>query len=287
MAEFGSNIDEDLQVLDAKVKQLRLDYEQYFLGSRPRVPNVLRGEVQKMIAYYANVPIQNTALRFRFNNLRARYFSFRRHWDETVRKIEDGSYERNVFKANLHERERAERRGGAGAARPRRRRRTRRPAGRALRRLPAPPASAAAPPAASRPTSSSASSDPGGGDPREDRLPVGALPRRRRRREGEAQGDARPLTPPAAGSALEALRDGDPRDRLRVLVLVLLPGLAALGGRAELLELAERPLPRLLGGLAVDLVRELAAPDHHRDDVVHHLRVAPGDGGEALPIALA
>jgi hypothetical protein len=113
MAEFGSNIDEDLQVLDAKVRQLRLDYEQYFLGSRPRVPSVLRGEVQKMIAYYANVPIQNTALRFRFNNLRARYFSFRRHWDETVRKIEDGSYERNVFKANLHERERAERRGGA------------------------------------------------------------------------------------------------------------------------------------------------------------------------------
>jgi len=116
MAEFGSNIDEDLQVLDAKMKQLRLDYEQYFLGSRPRVPSVLRGEVQKMIAYYANVPIQNTALRFRFNNLRARYFSFRRHWDETVRKIEDGSYERNVFKANLHERERAERRGGRAPA---------------------------------------------------------------------------------------------------------------------------------------------------------------------------
>jgi hypothetical protein len=71
---------------------------------------VLRGEVQKMMSYYANVPIQNTALRFRFNNLRARYFSFRRHWDETVRKIEEGTYERNVFKANLHERERAERR---------------------------------------------------------------------------------------------------------------------------------------------------------------------------------
>jgi hypothetical protein len=112
MAEFGTNIDEDIQVLDARVKQLRLDYEQYFLGSRPRAPTQLRGEVQKMMAYYANVPIQNTALRFRFNNLRARYFSFRRHWDETVRKIEDGSYERNVFKANLHERERAERRGG-------------------------------------------------------------------------------------------------------------------------------------------------------------------------------
>jgi len=109
MAEFGANVEDDLQLLDTRMKQLRLDYEQYFLGSRPREPNQLRAEVQKMIAYYANVPIQNTAQRFKFNNLRARYFSFRRHWDETVRKIEEGSYERNVFKANLHERERAER----------------------------------------------------------------------------------------------------------------------------------------------------------------------------------
>jgi len=118
MAEFGVHIDEDLQVLDAKMKSLRLDYEQYFLGSRPRAPSQLRGEVQKMVAFYANVPIQNTALRFKFNNLRARFFSFRRHWDETLRKIEDGSYERHVFKAELHERERGVRGKGkdAGAA---------------------------------------------------------------------------------------------------------------------------------------------------------------------------
>jgi hypothetical protein len=125
MAELGANIDEDLQVLDTKMKQLRLDYEQYFLGSRPREPNILRGEVQKIVAYYANIPIQNTALRFRFNNLRARFFTFRRHWDETLRKIEDGTYERHRFKAELHERERAERaarrkvrgvRAGAGPA---------------------------------------------------------------------------------------------------------------------------------------------------------------------------
>ncbi|HVH07331.1 MAG TPA: MXAN_5187 C-terminal domain-containing protein [Myxococcota bacterium] len=116
MAEFGTNIDEDLQLLDARIKTLKLDYEQYFLGSRPRAPTVLRGDVQKMVAYYANVPIQNTAMRFKFNNLRSRYFTFRRHWDETLRKIEEGTYERHVFKADLHERERAERRAkGKGA----------------------------------------------------------------------------------------------------------------------------------------------------------------------------
>ena len=106
MAEFGVDVEEDLRLLDAKLKQLRLDYEQYFLGSRPREPQLLRGEVQKMVAYYANVGIKNTGLRFRFNTLQARLFSMRRQWDSILRKIEDGTYERHLFKADLHARDR-------------------------------------------------------------------------------------------------------------------------------------------------------------------------------------
>ena len=106
MAELGADTETDLQLLDAKLKQLRLEYEQYFLGARKREPQLLRGEVNKVVAYYANAPIRNTALRFLFNNLRARYFTHKRLWDETCRKIEEGSYERHLFKAELHERER-------------------------------------------------------------------------------------------------------------------------------------------------------------------------------------
>jgi hypothetical protein len=116
MAELGANIETDLQLLDVKLKQLRMEYEQYFLGSRKREPQLLRGEVNKVVAHYANAPIRNTALRFLFNNLRARYFTHKRLWDETCRKIEDGSYERHLFKAELHERERAEKRKGRGSA---------------------------------------------------------------------------------------------------------------------------------------------------------------------------
>jgi hypothetical protein len=109
---LGTDIEEDLTLLDARMKMLRNEYEQYFLGSRKREPQLLRGEVQKIITYYANVPIRNTGHRFKFNNLRARYFAFRRHWDDTQRKIEDGSYDRHRFQADLHDRER-----GAGAER--------------------------------------------------------------------------------------------------------------------------------------------------------------------------
>ena len=124
MAQFGVDVVEDLQLLDIKLKLLKNEYEQYFMGSRMREPSLLRGEVQKMVAYYANVPIRNTGYRFKFNNLRARFFAFRRHWDRILREIEEGRYERHLFKANLRERERTERpgsdRSGAGeeAAKP-------------------------------------------------------------------------------------------------------------------------------------------------------------------------
>jgi len=109
MAQFGVDVVEDLQLLDVKLKMLKNEYEQYFMGTRRRVPFLLRGEVQKMVAYYANVPIRNTGYRFKFNNLRARFFAFRRHWDRILREIEEGRYERHIFQAKLHERERAER----------------------------------------------------------------------------------------------------------------------------------------------------------------------------------
>ncbi len=106
--------DEDLQVLETKIKQLKLDYDQYFLGTRPREPSQARGEVQKLFALYSQQPIQNTALRFRYNSIQARYFALRRQWDETQRKVEEGTYSRHVFKADLHDRLRSQKGGGAG-----------------------------------------------------------------------------------------------------------------------------------------------------------------------------
>jgi hypothetical protein len=98
--------DEDLRELDRKIKQLRLDYERYFLGTRPREPILQRSEVDKLIVVYANTPIQNTAARFKFNSICSRYQALKRQWTETLRKIEQGTYERHRFKADLHERTR-------------------------------------------------------------------------------------------------------------------------------------------------------------------------------------
>ncbi len=99
-------IEDELLDLDRKMKQLKLDYERYFLGTRPREPFLLRGDVQKTIAILSNTAIQNTALRFKFSSICSRYQALKRQWDETLRKIEAGTYARHQFKADLHERQR-------------------------------------------------------------------------------------------------------------------------------------------------------------------------------------
>ena len=99
-------LEEDFKILENKLLQLKVDYDQYFLGSRPREPVMLRGEVQKLIAMYSNQAIQNTALRFKFGSICSRYQAFKRQWNEVLRQIEAGTYSRHRFKAELHERER-------------------------------------------------------------------------------------------------------------------------------------------------------------------------------------
>lgn len=98
------SVEEELLHLDLSLKQLKLDYEQYFLGNRPREPRPLREQLDKEVQRQLATPIRNTALRFRFNSTNARFQALKRQWDNTLRQIECGTYERHVFRANLRDR---------------------------------------------------------------------------------------------------------------------------------------------------------------------------------------
>ncbi len=98
--------DDAIKMLEIKMNQLKLDYDKYFLGTRPTEPAMLRAEVQKLYVKWSNTRITNTALRFKFSSLNGRYQSFKRRWDDTLRRIDAGTYDRHLFKADLHDRER-------------------------------------------------------------------------------------------------------------------------------------------------------------------------------------
>lgn len=98
--------EEELKILEVRLTQLKLEYEKYFLGSRPTEPAQARSEVQKTVIRFSNMRITNTAQRFKFNSLNGRFQAFKRQWDSTLRQIEAGTYKRHVFKADLRDRER-------------------------------------------------------------------------------------------------------------------------------------------------------------------------------------
>lgn len=104
--EGAPSQEEELKILEVRLNQLKLDYDKYFLGTRPTEPVMPRAEVQKTIIRFSNTRITNTALRFKFNSLNGRYQAFKRQWDATLRQIEAGTYKRHVFKADLRDRER-------------------------------------------------------------------------------------------------------------------------------------------------------------------------------------
>ena len=100
--------DDDLQILEHKLNTLKLDYERYFLGTRPREPMMARREIQKIVTILANSPIQNTARRFKYNSINARYQAMKRQWDNILRQMEAGTYKRDIFKANIRDKQRQE-----------------------------------------------------------------------------------------------------------------------------------------------------------------------------------
>jgi len=108
VSDQSASLDEVIDDLDRKIGMLKREYDQYFLGTRPREPVLLKGEVYKKVAFLSQQPIQNTALRFRFGTICSRYQAMKRQWEENLRKMEAGTYERHRFKADLHEREREE-----------------------------------------------------------------------------------------------------------------------------------------------------------------------------------
>ena len=96
-------ISEDLPILENRLQTLITSYEQYFIGLEKREPLKLLAEVEQLVKRYANSPINNTMYKFRYNNLVARFTSYRQQWNRIVREIEEGRYRRDRYRAELHQ----------------------------------------------------------------------------------------------------------------------------------------------------------------------------------------
>jgi hypothetical protein len=87
---------EDIDLLEAKLLRLKVEYEKYFMNILKREPQILRDEVERLIRRWSDKPITNTALKFKYQSLVARCSSLKYYWTRTLRAIEEGRYERRA-----------------------------------------------------------------------------------------------------------------------------------------------------------------------------------------------
>jgi hypothetical protein len=86
--EINKEIKEDLQRFENLIKMINFDYTQFFAGNIKHPPVVHEREANAIIKKYNMHQIINTTLRFKFNNLVARYLTFREKWKRKMLEFE-------------------------------------------------------------------------------------------------------------------------------------------------------------------------------------------------------
>jgi hypothetical protein len=91
-----ATIDEDLSQLEKDVRQLKIEYEQYFGGGRARPPAEIEWRIEILIKRYgergANMRF---AQRYRYGNIAQTYARYREVFRKRLRKKEEGTVERH------------------------------------------------------------------------------------------------------------------------------------------------------------------------------------------------
>jgi hypothetical protein len=92
----GPDPEELVQQLEKLVDRLKVMYEQYFLGIQKLAPAQLHIDAERGIRDLTQMQLRNTALRYRFNALQAKFSSYNSYWRRTMREIEQGRYLPNL-----------------------------------------------------------------------------------------------------------------------------------------------------------------------------------------------
>ena len=90
MAPVASDLDRELNVLEADMKRLEAEYTMFFAGRLARPPWETRSRVEAMVRRIDRMPISNTGTRFRFSTLQSRFMKLTELWNRTLRAREEG-----------------------------------------------------------------------------------------------------------------------------------------------------------------------------------------------------
>jgi hypothetical protein len=85
-----TELERDLQQLEATLRKLETEYNQYFAGQLPRPPWETRQRIEAMLRRFDRAYIQSAIDRFRLSTLQSRFSTFAELWDRGLRAREEG-----------------------------------------------------------------------------------------------------------------------------------------------------------------------------------------------------
>ena len=100
----SQDIQAELDRLEAMIAELKVQYEQYFTGLLPLPPDKLHTNVRMLLRKMLKAPFRTAAHNFRLKTLDSRYQTFNSYFQRVLKQREEGTYSRDVFKAEMHAR---------------------------------------------------------------------------------------------------------------------------------------------------------------------------------------
>jgi hypothetical protein len=109
---MARTIDEDIGQLEKEIRQLKIEYEQYFGGGKKRPPADIEWRIDSLVKRYSDRGAQmNYTQRFRYGNLVQMYTKYREIFRKRLKQKEEGTVQRHFGAAAREiEAERAQRR---------------------------------------------------------------------------------------------------------------------------------------------------------------------------------
>ena len=82
----------ELRSLEKRLEKLRVDFDQFFMGIIKVPPVDARDKLRRDLRFSDLKKANNTALRFRFQNLTQKFTTYTTYWERTMRQRADGSF---------------------------------------------------------------------------------------------------------------------------------------------------------------------------------------------------
>lgn len=89
-------IEQALDEIQLAMKELEIRYERYFAGVEKREPQRDRTDLARRIRHFSNRPIFQTDIKFRYQGLASRFYSYAQYWDRILRLMDEGKYHRHL-----------------------------------------------------------------------------------------------------------------------------------------------------------------------------------------------